>query len=164
VLTIRVLLSDSDGTAYFECWSISTPFADYPTVGSAIVGFADVSNISYVILPPRSDEGLHKPPHPIFFVLLSGLAHVSLPKGDGELWIMEGVNGLMVAADVTGDGHYTMYPSNKETIALQIPFLNGTMPKHEVLRDGVCHGNTKHVKDSGGEFGSVKSQAAIHVM
>lgn len=43
------------------------------------------------------------------FVLLSGLAHVTLPTSDDEAWIMEGVNGLVVAADVIGVGHYTSY-------------------------------------------------------
>ena len=53
---------------------------------------------------------------------------------------MEGVNGLMVAADVRGEGHYTAYPSDKETVALQIPFAGGQLPDHSVLYGGVCHG------------------------
>ncbi len=51
---------------------------------------------------------------------------------------MEGVNGLLVAADVTGDGHYTEYPSDKETVALQLPFRDGKLPAHEVLSRGAC--------------------------
>lgn len=74
-----------------------------------------------------------------FFVLLSGLAHVTLPEGDDELWIMEGVNGLMIAADTVGEGHVTEYPSEKETVALQIPFEDGRLPEHRVVRGGVCH-------------------------
>ncbi len=31
---------------------------------------------------------------------------------------MEGVNGLMIAADVFGQGHFTEYPSDKATVAL----------------------------------------------
>ena len=73
-----------------------------------------------------------------FFVLLSGLAHVTLPEGDDELWIMEGVNGLIIAADVRGDGHFTEYPSDKPTVALQVPFDGGKMPEHRVLGKGVC--------------------------
>ena len=73
-----------------------------------------------------------------FFVLLSGLAKVSLPYGDDELWIMEGVNGLMIAADTKGDGHVTEYPSDKPSVALQIPFAGGRMPKHLVVGKGVC--------------------------
>lgn len=155
-LTLTALLSDHSGEAYFECWQMAQPFTHYPTVGSGITGLADVSNVSYVVLPPRSDEGLHKLPHPMsvlschrkerdadrnrFFVLLSGLAHVTLLHGEDEFWIMEGVNGLMVAADVEGEGHYTAYPSDKETVALQIAFAGGGLPEHTVLRKGVCHG------------------------
>lgn len=71
-------------------------------------------------------------------MLLSGLAHVTLPEGEGELWIMEGVNGLMIAADVYGDGHFTRYPSDKPSVALQIPLEGGKMPKHHVVGRGVC--------------------------
>jgi hypothetical protein len=73
------------------------------------------------------------------FVLLSGLAHVTLPDGSDEVWIMEGVNGLIVAADTTGIGHHTAYPSDKETVALQIPFADGKVPAHKILKQGACH-------------------------
>lgn len=72
------------------------------------------------------------------FVLISGLAHVTLPEGDDELWIMEGVNGLMIAADVVGEGHITEYPSDKPSVALQIPLEDGKMPEHRVVKKGVC--------------------------
>jgi hypothetical protein len=76
---------------------------------------------------------------PRLFVLLSGLAHVTLPDGSDEAWIVEGVNGLVVAADVVGHGHHTAYPSDKETVALQIPFAAGKVPDHKVLKQGACH-------------------------
>ena len=60
-----VISDDNDTRARFECWEMATPFSTYPTVGDAITGLADVTNISYVILPARSEEGLHKPPHPM---------------------------------------------------------------------------------------------------
>lgn len=72
------------------------------------------------------------------FVLLSGLAHVTLPKCDGDLWIMEGVNGLIVANDVRGEGHFTDYPSDKPSVALQLPFKDGKLPKYRVVHGGVC--------------------------
>ena len=64
-LTLTALLSDDYGKLRFECWQMEPSFTKYPTTGSAITGLADVANISYVVLPPRSDEGLHKPPHPM---------------------------------------------------------------------------------------------------
>ena len=73
------------------------------------------------------------------FVLLSGLAHVTLPSSSDEAWIMEGVNGLLVATDDSGVGHYTAYPSNKDTIALQIPFKGGIIPDYTILKRGACH-------------------------
>jgi hypothetical protein len=63
-LALTALLSDDHGLR-FECWQMQPPFSKYPTAGSAITGLADVANVSYVVLPPRSDEGLHKPPHPM---------------------------------------------------------------------------------------------------
>ena len=91
---------------------------------------------------PNTDmEPFHPPLR--FFVLLSGLAHVTLPDGSDEAWIVEGVNGLIVAADTMGVGHHTAYPSDKETVALQIPFAAGVVPRHEVLKQGACHSSSQ---------------------
>lgn len=78
-------------------------------------------------------------------MLLSGLAQITFPFNDDEAWIMEGVNGLLVANDVSGIGHYTTYPSDKETVALQVPFEGGIVPEHEVLGKGAC----RHAIQSG---------------
>ncbi|KAH8203935.1 hypothetical protein TruAng_001877 [Truncatella angustata] len=137
-LRLTALISDKNQDAAFECWEIDTPFADYPTVGTAVTGLADVSNISYVVLPPRSAEGLHKPPHPMFFVLVSGAAHITLPGGDDELWIGNGEDGVIIAMDTQGVGHYTDYPSDQPSVALQIPFKEGVPPKHRVTNQGPC--------------------------
>lgn len=64
-LRLTALLSSNENKAYFECWQIDSPFNDHPTVGSAVVSFAQVLNVSCVVLPPHSDEGLHKPPYPM---------------------------------------------------------------------------------------------------
>lgn len=53
------------GNPQFECWRLDQPFTAYPTIGKAISGLADVSNLSYVVLPPRSSEGVHNAPHPM---------------------------------------------------------------------------------------------------
>lgn len=52
---------------------------------------------------------------------------------------MEGVNSLIVANDVRGEGHFTDYPSDKPSIALQIPFKDGKLPEHQVIDEGVCN-------------------------
>lgn len=73
-----------------------------------------------------------------FFALLSGVAHITLPEGDAELWIKDGRNGLIVAMDMFGIGHYTEYPSDQPSIALQIPFKDGRPPKHRVVKQAPC--------------------------
>lgn len=45
---------------------------------------------------------------------------------------------MIIAADYWGEGHFTDYPGDKETVALQIPFCEGRMPEHEVVGAGVC--------------------------
>lgn len=56
---------------------------------------------------------------------------------------MEGVNGLLVAVDVAGEGHYTDYPSDKTTIALQVPFEDGVVPSHTVVHLGACKSSSQ---------------------
>ncbi|VUC31401.1 unnamed protein product [Clonostachys rosea] len=146
-LQLTAVVSDEKQNAAFECWEFSTAFTEYPTVGTAINGLADVSNISYVVLPPKSGEGLHKPPHPMFFALLSGSAHITLPVGDDELWIKDGENGLIVAVDTVGVGHYTEYPSEIPSVALQIPFKDGVAPTHRVIKHGPCIATDSATKD-----------------
>ena len=64
-LTATAIVEDENGKAGIECWKFTTPFHKYPTTGMALP-LADVSNITYVALPPRSGEGIHNPPHPMF--------------------------------------------------------------------------------------------------
>lgn len=60
---------------------------------------------------------------------------------------MEGVNGLLVAADAAGEGHYTDYPSDKTTVALQIPFEGGIIPSHSVAHSGSCTSPSQVISD-----------------
>ncbi|KAL4894297.1 hypothetical protein BDV59DRAFT_16806 [Aspergillus ambiguus] len=145
-LTATALVEDDKGTAGLECWRFPQEFYQYPTVGMALP-LGNVSNITYIALPPRSAEGIHNPPHPMLFILLSGLAHITLPEGHDEAWVMEGVNGLLVAVDYAGMGHYTTYPSDKTTIALQVPFEDGRIPEHIVIRSGACKSSSQIISD-----------------
>ena len=67
-------------------------------------------------------------------------AHVSLPSRpeDEGLYVVEGVNPVVIAADDWGEGHVTDYPGDQETVALQIPFRDGKVPAHEVVGERVC--------------------------
>lgn len=62
---------------------------------------------------------------------------------------MEGVNGLMIAADTVGKGHVTEYSSDRETHALQIPFKDGVLPEHHIVGSGVCRDNVEPYAKSG---------------
>lgn len=48
------------------------------------------------------------------------------------------MNGLIIAVDTVGDGHYTEYPSKQPSVALQIPFKDGVPPLHRVIKPGPC--------------------------
>ena len=80
-LSLTAVTSDAKNTdARIECWQFADPFENYPTVGKKLP-LADLSNITYLVIPPSSEEGLHHPPSPMLFVLVSGMAHVTLPRG-----------------------------------------------------------------------------------
>lgn len=81
-----------------------------------------------------------------FVYFTSGLAHISLPHGDDEAWILGGANGLIFAGDTTGTGHATTYPSDQATVALALPVEGGKPPPYAVLHQGPCeHGATQIV-------------------
>lgn len=72
------------------------------------------------------------------FALISGSAHITLPEGEDELWIWNGINGLIIAVDTVGRGHYTEYSLTQPSVALQIPFKHGEPPGHLVVKHGPC--------------------------
>jgi len=105
--------------------------------------------LAYTILPPRFNGGLHTAPAPQIVHFVSGLAHITLPtsstsstseNSSQELWIVGGAGGLLIAADTTGSGHITRYPSDQETVGIVAPFEGGRIPAYEVLREGACQG------------------------
>ena len=57
-----------------------------------------------------------------------------------SLYIVSGVNPLIIAADTDtrSPGHLTFYPSDTETVAMQVPFKHGKVPGHKVLYAGPC--------------------------
>jgi hypothetical protein len=69
-LRLNAIISGSNGKAGFQCWEFDSPFVKYPTVGEAME-LANLSNVTYVVLPPGSNEGVHKPPHPMQVVACS---------------------------------------------------------------------------------------------
>lgn len=75
-------------------------------------------------------------------VFLSGLAYITLPHSDDGAWILGGKHGMILAldtADVSADGHYTVYPSDEVTVALVVPLgEEEEEPAHRVLHQGAC--------------------------
>lgn len=51
-------------------------------------------------------------------------------------------SSFLIAADLasmsTIAGHNTEFPSNDQTVLVQVPFLNNEEPAHSVLHDGAC--------------------------
>jgi hypothetical protein len=76
-------------------------------------------------------------------IFLSGLAHITLSNSTAEARVSGGRNGAILALDtanVSALGHYTTYPSQEQTIALEIPLGKGGVPGHTVLHGGACRG------------------------
>ncbi|GAP91806.1 putative small secreted protein [Rosellinia necatrix] len=134
-----------NGSSTLECWQMDQPFitsTEPGTAGSAQTPLGGVSSISYSILPPDYDGGIHNAPANQWVVFTAGLAHITLPDDNTtSAYVVGGQFGLIFAADtldVSAKGHRTVYPGITETIALQVPTLNGEIPKHQVLHAGPC--------------------------
>lgn len=156
-------LSAHNGASVLECWQILPGFttsSQAGTTGASILQLGGLANMSYSVIPPNFNAGLHNAPttqcvssrtyahSPIlthahspkrWVVFLSGLAHITLPNSTVDAYVPGGKNGLIFAADTAAvsTGHSTNYPSNSETIALQIP-TGGSIPQHNVLYSGPC--------------------------
>ncbi|KAI1295734.1 hypothetical protein F5Y03DRAFT_371717 [Xylaria venustula] len=135
----------SNGSSILECWQLDQPFttSTEPGIsGTALLSLGDVSSLSYTMLPPHFDGGVHNAPRNQWVVFLSGLAYVSLPGDETSgVYIAGGEFGLIFAADtedVSATGHRTQYPGTTETTALQIPTVDGKLPAHSVLHPGPC--------------------------
>lgn len=87
------------------------------------------------------------------FALLSGTADLTLPATGEQMHIEAGVNGLIVASDITGEGHITEYPMSMAAIALQLPFEGGVVPNHAVVSNTPCSGD-----DGGGRVTGVEQE------
>jgi hypothetical protein len=154
-----------DNHTVIQCWRLAKPFVTSSTPGTTGAKAAVISNVTnlgrrqsrapgpglttvtaYTILPPRFDGGLHTAPAPQIVHFVSGLAHITLPANSisgnsgQELWVVGGAGGLLIAADTTGSGHITRYPSDHETVGIVAPFEGGTIPEYEVVKEGACQG------------------------
>ncbi|KAA8624577.1 34-dihydroxy-2-butanone 4-phosphate synthase protein [Pyrenophora tritici-repentis] len=144
-LTVPALVTTPQNTTAIQCWRLKhSPFAvtsQAGITGSRVATVSNATNVAYVIQPPRFNGGLHRAPVPQLVHFIAGLAHVTLPQDSSqELWLVGGRGGLVIAADTTGEGHITMYPSDQETVTITAPFAGGVVPEYEVLKEGPCDG------------------------
>jgi len=141
-LNVTALWAEN-GASVLQCWQILPGFttsSQSGTAGASILQLGALSNMSYSVIPPGFNAGLHNAPTEQWVAFLSGLAHVTLPGSDVDAFITGGANGLIFAADTAArstKGHNTTYPSSKETRVLQIP-TGGGIPNHNVLYSGPC--------------------------
>ncbi|KAL8765464.1 MAG: hypothetical protein Q9194_006558, partial [Teloschistes cf. exilis] len=125
-LTITAI-SAKDGASTIECWKLDAPFAissGAGVTGAAFTQLGTIENLSYAVIPPRFDGGLHNAPVVQYVAFTSGEAVISVPGSDEKAFIKGGKDGLIFVADtasISKKGHSTQYPSDKETTALQIP-------------------------------------------
>jgi hypothetical protein len=76
-----------DGSSTLECWQLDTPFVESSvpgTAGSANAFLSDAANISYTIIPPNFDGGLHNAPRNQS--VCSSLAHYADPDQAGPAY------------------------------------------------------------------------------
>ncbi|KAI4159607.1 MAG: hypothetical protein LQ342_006445 [Letrouitia transgressa] len=137
-------ISAAKSVSILECWQLQPAFkvsSQAGTKGSAIQQLGNLTSATYSVLPARFDGGLHNAPAVQYVILLSGLAHITIPGSKDEAWVLGGLNGLLIAADtadVSAKGHVTQYPSNEVTTALQIATEGEAVPPHTVLHPGAC--------------------------
>lgn len=74
-------------------------------------------------------------------IFTSGFVELTMPNNTGTAYVRGGQNGIIIAADTVGTGHYASYPTNDETVTLFIPFEGGAYPAHTVVAEGPCVGN-----------------------
>lgn len=138
------IVTDARNNSALECWqleanvSVSTGAG---TAGATTIQLGNLANVTYTALPANFYGGVHNAPYPQWVAFTSGLAVVTLPNNPGTAFVPGGPNGIIIAVDTTGSGHNTSYPSNSETIGLQIPFADGIIPPHTVANEGPCAGN-----------------------
>ncbi|KAI1813015.1 hypothetical protein GGS20DRAFT_555435 [Poronia punctata] len=153
------------GSSTLECWQMTKPFntsAEPGISGTAQADLGSVSSLGFNIIPPAFDGGIHNAPRNQWVAFLSGLAYITLPNDpETSAYVTGGEFGLVFAADtadVSEEGHRTEYPGLTETVALQIPTVDGKVPDHKVLHDGPCvAGEVTGVRD----FAMTNSRPAV---
>ncbi|KAJ5160826.1 uncharacterized protein N7482_007830, partial [Penicillium canariense] len=146
------VLGAKDNRSTLECWALEPGFQTSNQAGTSgtealnlgPIGGAHAANATYSVIPAGFDGGRHNAPAQQWVVFLSGLAHITIPNSTAEAWILGGKHGTILAldtADVSTVGHVTKYPSQEQTVSLQLPLGDAGVPGHVVLHSGACRGS-----------------------
>ncbi|RSL38168.1 hypothetical protein CEP53_015112, partial [Fusarium sp. AF-6] len=109
--------------------------------GSSALFLGDLINATYTVTPSGVEGTLHNAPLPQFVLVLSGVAHVTLPNSTDEVWIHGGRDSLIIAVDtaeVSAHGHLTAFPGPDPTVMMQIPFRGWSSLRPTTLHLGPC--------------------------
>ncbi|KAL9582109.1 MAG: hypothetical protein Q9212_003490 [Teloschistes hypoglaucus] len=123
-LNLTTIAANARNESVLECWQLIAPFSvsNVPgTAGSATAQLGQAQSLSYTLIPPRFDGGLHNAPVVQYVAFTAGKAVISFPNSTAGATIRGGRNGLILAADVKS-----------------IPVADNKVPKHTVLYGGPC--------------------------
>ncbi|GKZ19197.1 hypothetical protein AbraIFM66951_008031 [Aspergillus brasiliensis] len=141
-LNITTLTAHNNQTA-LECWALDPGYStssEAGVSGTAMLSLGPVtSNATSHLIPGGYDGGRHNAPTIQWVIFLSGVAHITLPNSTDEAWVVGGRNGVILAldtAEVSALGHYTTYPTQESTVALEVALRE--VPGHRVLHKGAC--------------------------
>ncbi|GFN13257.1 hypothetical protein AtubIFM55763_001298 [Aspergillus tubingensis] len=136
-------LTAHNNQSVLECWALDPGYstsAQAGVSGTAMLNLGSVTNnATNLLIPGEYDGGRHNAPTNQWVIFLSGVAHITLPNSTDDAWIVGGKNGAILAldtAEVSALGHYTTYPTEESTVALEIALKE--IPGHRVLHSGAC--------------------------
>ncbi|KAI3402090.1 hypothetical protein diail_19 [Diaporthe ilicicola] len=145
-------LSSRGGYSVIECWQLDTE-AVYARSALNWVVSPNATQAELSIIEPRTTVGQAWAGEVQLTAVLNGLIRVTAPYTSAGFnstiethvaHFMPGTvsSSFLIAADLpsisTVAGHYTEFPSNEQTVLVQVPFLNDELPAHSVLHDGAC--------------------------
>ena len=144
-LAITAIVTNAQNNSAFQCWSLNTPFlaATSSAPGAASFPFFNLGsfdNGGYLVTPPYSNQGVHTAAKPQLVHAISGLLVISVPNDEEQepIQLLGGPSGLLLALDTEGTGHETAQPSDEYSMGFVLPFKDGIVPEHVVLKDGPC--------------------------
>ncbi|KAL9599259.1 MAG: hypothetical protein Q9219_003961 [cf. Caloplaca sp. 3 TL-2023] len=152
-LNVTTIATNAQKESTLECWQVTAPFVESTepgTAGSATAQLGQTKRLSYTLIPPHFDGGLHNAPAVQYVAFTAGKAVITLPNSTAKATVYGGRDGLILATDIANAstyGHVTKYPSGQTTVVLQIPLEDNRVPDHTVLYGGPCKRSEQNTND-----------------